>query len=53
MERDFLGLSSKEPLAVVKEEINDGCKDPGMLLFYTVHILFGISSICHELCVSI
>ncbi|KAG2701510.1 hypothetical protein I3760_06G048600 [Carya illinoinensis] len=31
MERDFLGLSSKESLAVVKEEIhNDGCKDPGV-----------------------
>ncbi|KAF5450346.1 hypothetical protein F2P56_030707 [Juglans regia] len=31
MERDFLGLSSKEPLAVVKEEIiSDGCKDPGV-----------------------
>ncbi|GMY18238.1 Protein TIFY 6B [Fagus crenata] len=31
MERDFLGLSSKETLAVVKEEINnDGFKDPGV-----------------------
>ncbi|KAF5442773.1 hypothetical protein F2P56_035395 [Juglans regia] len=31
MERDFLGLSSKESLAVVKEEIhNDRCKDPGL-----------------------
>ncbi|XP_041014648.1 protein TIFY 6B-like isoform X3 [Juglans microcarpa x Juglans regia] len=31
MERDFLGLSLKESLAVVKEEIhNDGCKDPGL-----------------------
>ncbi|KAJ6989506.1 protein TIFY 6B-like isoform X1 [Populus alba x Populus x berolinensis] len=30
MERDFLGLSSKEPLAVVKEEVNaDGCKESG------------------------
>ncbi|KAK4261773.1 hypothetical protein QN277_004728 [Acacia crassicarpa] len=30
MEMDFLGLSSKEPLAMVKEEINnDGCKDSG------------------------
>ncbi|XP_075658189.1 protein TIFY 6B-like isoform X2 [Castanea sativa] len=30
MERDFMGLSSKEPLAVVKEEINnDGCQDSG------------------------
>ncbi|XP_024030701.1 protein TIFY 6B [Morus notabilis] len=30
MERDFMGLSSKEPLAVVKEEINnDGFKDSG------------------------
>ncbi|TXG57185.1 hypothetical protein EZV62_018498 [Acer yangbiense] len=30
MERDFLGLSSKEPLAVVKEEVNtDGCKEIG------------------------
>lgn len=30
MERDFLGLSSKEPLAVVKEEVNaDGCKETG------------------------
>nr|XP_023911681.1 protein TIFY 6B-like isoform X3 [Quercus suber]POF11275.1 protein tify 6b [Quercus suber] len=30
MERDFLGLSSKEPLAVVKEEINnDACQDSG------------------------
>ncbi|KAJ7942904.1 Protein TIFY 6B [Quillaja saponaria] len=30
MERDFMGLSNKEPLAVVKEEINtDGCKDSG------------------------
>lgn len=35
MERDFLGLSSKEPLAVVKEEIHiDGCKDLGMFLLY-------------------
>lgn len=31
MERDFLGLGSKEPLAVVKEEVNnDGCTDPGV-----------------------
>lgn len=30
MERDFLGISSKEPLAVVKEEIIDECKDSGM-----------------------
>ncbi|MCF8706253.1 protein TIFY [Corynebacterium sp. MC-25] len=31
MERDFLGLSLKESLAVVKEEINnDGCKDSGV-----------------------
>ncbi|KAG2708341.1 hypothetical protein I3760_05G187600 [Carya illinoinensis] len=31
MERDFLGLNSKEPLAVVKEEIiSDGCKDTGV-----------------------
>ncbi|KAF7808633.1 Protein TIFY 6B [Senna tora] len=30
MERDFMGLSSKESLSVVKEEINnDGCKDSG------------------------
>lgn len=30
MEMDFLGLNSKEPLAMVKEEINnDGCKDSG------------------------
>ncbi|XP_062171387.1 protein TIFY 6B-like isoform X2 [Alnus glutinosa] len=30
MERDFLGLGSKEPLAVVKEEVNnDGYTDPG------------------------
>ncbi|KAG5240506.1 hypothetical protein OIU76_013884 [Salix suchowensis] len=30
MERDFLGLSSKEPLAAVKEEVNaDGCKETG------------------------
>ncbi|KAI5579921.1 hypothetical protein POPTR_008G133400v4 [Populus trichocarpa] len=30
MERDFLGLSSREPLAVVKEEVNaDGCKESG------------------------
>ncbi|KAK0573058.1 hypothetical protein LWI29_002404 [Acer saccharum] len=30
MERDFLGLSSKEPLTVVKEEVNtDGCKEIG------------------------
>ncbi|XP_027340468.1 protein TIFY 6B-like isoform X2 [Abrus precatorius] len=30
MERDFMGLSSKEPLAVVKDETNDdGCKDSG------------------------
>uniref|UniRef100_A0A6M2EV40 Protein TIFY n=1 Tax=Populus davidiana TaxID=266767 RepID=A0A6M2EV40_9ROSI len=30
MERDFLGLSSKKPSAVVKEEISsDGCKDLG------------------------
>ncbi|XP_061344972.1 protein TIFY 6B-like isoform X2 [Gastrolobium bilobum] len=30
MERDFMGLSSKEPLAVVKEEMNDdGCNDSG------------------------
>ncbi|KAJ6429902.1 hypothetical protein OIU84_021337 [Salix udensis] len=30
MERDFLGLSSKEPLAVVKEEVNaDGYKETG------------------------
>lgn len=30
MERDFLGLSSKEPLTVVKEEIdNDGAQDSG------------------------
>ncbi|KAL5827897.1 hypothetical protein ACOSQ3_019748 [Xanthoceras sorbifolium] len=30
MERDFLGLSSKEPLAVVKEEVNtDGCQEIG------------------------
>ncbi|XP_022975236.1 protein TIFY 6B-like isoform X5 [Cucurbita maxima] len=30
MERDFLGLSSKEPLAMVKEEIdNDGVQDSG------------------------
>ncbi|KAH8495988.1 hypothetical protein H0E87_018972 [Populus deltoides] len=30
MERDFLGLSSKKPSAVVKEEISsDGCKDIG------------------------
>ena len=35
MERDFLGLSSKEPLAVVKEEINnDACQDSGILLFF-------------------
>ncbi|XP_011023960.1 PREDICTED: protein TIFY 6B-like isoform X4 [Populus euphratica] len=31
MERDFLGLSSKEPLTVVKEEVNaDGCKESGL-----------------------
>ncbi|KAE8076342.1 hypothetical protein FH972_015000 [Carpinus fangiana] len=31
MERDFLGLGSKEPLAVVKEEVNnDGCTEPGV-----------------------
>ncbi|KAJ4710042.1 TIFY 6B-like protein [Melia azedarach] len=30
MERDFLGLSSKEPVIVVKEEVNnDGCKEIG------------------------
>ncbi|CAK7326788.1 unnamed protein product [Dovyalis caffra] len=30
MERDFMGLSSKQPLAVVKEEANaDGCKEIG------------------------
>ncbi|KAI9082126.1 hypothetical protein K1719_035866 [Acacia pycnantha] len=30
MEMDFLGLSSKEPLVMVKEEINnDGCQDSG------------------------
>ncbi|CAN6550075.1 unnamed protein product [Malus baccata var. baccata] len=30
MERDFLGLNSKEPVVVVKEETkNDGGKDPG------------------------
>ncbi|CAL2232585.1 unnamed protein product [Prunus armeniaca] len=30
MERDFLGLNSKESVLVVKEEIsNDGCKDSG------------------------
>ncbi|KHN21579.1 Protein TIFY 6B [Glycine soja] len=31
MERDFMGLNLKEPLAVVKEEMNnDGCKNSGM-----------------------
>ncbi|XP_040871675.1 protein TIFY 6B isoform X12 [Glycine max] len=30
MERDFMGLNLKEPLAVVKEEMNnDGCKNSG------------------------
>ncbi|KAK9275996.1 hypothetical protein L1049_005527 [Liquidambar formosana] len=32
MERDFLGMNSKEPLAVVKEEISDGSKDSGFAL---------------------
>ncbi|KAG9458738.1 hypothetical protein H6P81_003246 [Aristolochia fimbriata] len=31
MERDFLGLNSKEPLAVVKEEFKDVGKDTGFL----------------------
>jgi hypothetical protein len=36
MERDFLGLGSKEPLAVVKEEVNnDGYTDPGLFLSYS------------------
>jgi jasmonate ZIM domain-containing protein len=35
MERDFLGLSSREPLAVVKEEVNaDGCKESGIFFFF-------------------
>jgi jasmonate ZIM domain-containing protein len=34
MERDFLGVSSKKPSAVVKEEISsDGCKDIGIFFF--------------------
>ncbi|KAJ1437889.1 Tify domain [Sesbania bispinosa] len=38
MERDFMGLSSKEPVSVVKEEVNDdGCKDSGM---FPPHPLF-------------
>lgn len=38
MERDFLGLGSKEPLAVVKEEVNnDGCTDPGLFLSYSYY----------------
>ena len=41
MERDFLGLSSKETLAVVKEEINnDGFKDPGIFFLYDFSFLF-------------
>ncbi|KAF1873008.1 hypothetical protein Lal_00016126 [Lupinus albus] len=32
MERDFMGLSSKEPLAVDKEEIND---ESGMFVSYS------------------
>lgn len=35
MERDFMGLSSKEPLSMVKEEmIDDGRKDSGMFPFF-------------------
>ena len=44
MERDFLGLSSKEPLAMVKEEIdNDGVQDSGKFSSGSVLFLcFGI-----------
>ncbi|KAJ6899070.1 protein TIFY 6B-like isoform X2 [Populus alba x Populus x berolinensis] len=38
MERDFLGLSSKKPSAVVKEEISsDGCKDLGFTMGSGMH----------------
>ncbi|KAI4357582.1 hypothetical protein L6164_001521 [Bauhinia variegata] len=50
MERDFLGLSSKEPLAVVKEEItNDACKDPGFTMGSVVQWPFSnkVSAVPH------
>lgn len=35
MERDFLGLTSREPLSVVKEEIGrDACGDSGSSLAF-------------------
>ena len=42
MERDFLGLSSKEPLAMMKEEMNIdiGSKDTGMFLFLLLFFFF-------------
>ena len=41
MEMDFLGLSSKEPLAVVKQEIdNDGAQDSG--IFSSNSIFFSL-----------
>ena len=52
MERDFLGLGSKEPLAAVKEEVNnDGCTEPGLFLSYSssfwwVSSTFSYSFIC-------
>jgi hypothetical protein len=54
MERDFLGLGSKEPLAVVKEEVNnDGCTEPGLFLSYSssfwVSSTFSYSFICSSL----
>lgn len=38
MERDFMGLSSKEPLAVVKEEIIEGGKDSGSVIHLCLFI---------------
>lgn len=44
MERDFMGLCLKEPLAVVKEEINnDGFKDSGVFLYIYLYMYLYIS----------
>lgn len=40
MERDFMGLSSKESVLVVKEEINDdGCRDSSSGVSFSHSIL--------------
>ncbi|MBA0607404.1 hypothetical protein Godav_019711 [Gossypium davidsonii] len=47
MERDFLGLNSNEPLAVVKDDVNtDKYEEIGLILLFA--FLLGLES-CKEL----